>query len=310
MERCIYCQKFILPNNRIALPTSRERRIAFAAALELDEATILNLPKLRYLCTSHFLPTDFYRNDENKITGLQRSALPRQNNPQISENPTFPHLQSFNHLSTVTTAVIPPLSFHPNLSLPKTSITSPTLIMPQSKDIENVPTDDFSNDFDVSDDFGENNDNEINAKINYDKQNEKKKEDIRPKKKYKKFVEPIINLDEMDTFLLNKKKDLMEEEIDEDDDERVEYVVISTKRLLSIFTACPICHAILGNTKKMIKIIGTAASITFRCSECLPNPKTWATQDKIQGTKIYTGNALLSSAAIITPVPFTVRFFF
>lgn len=100
------------------------------------------------------------------------------------------------------------------------------------------------------------------------------------------------------------------DEVDEPDNiinEATEMVLIDKKRLLSIFRFCPHCgHLLNEQSKKELHTVGTAGVIYFNCSQCTSRHKTWSTQEKIPNTKIYRGNAILCSAASITPVSYSV----
>ncbi|KAE9547132.1 hypothetical protein FO519_009655 [Halicephalobus sp. NKZ332] len=82
------------------------------------------------------------------------------------------------------------------------------------------------------------------------------------------------------------------------------HVFISASRLLSIFKNCPNCSKPLGKTTLKLKVIGTAASISYYCPCKRRAPQSWSTQSKVENSGVYEVNAAIAAAVCASPVSF------
>ena len=87
------------------------------------------------------------------------------------------------------------------------------------------------------------------------------------------------------------------------------HICISASRLLSIFKNCPNCQKPLGRTTLKLKVIGTAASISYYCPCKRRAPQSWSTQSKVENTGIYEVNAAIATSVCTSPVSFGVSLF-
>ena len=84
------------------------------------------------------------------------------------------------------------------------------------------------------------------------------------------------------------------------------HICISASRLLSIFKNCPNCQKPLGRTTLKLKVIGTAASISYYCPCKRRAPQSWSTQSKVENTGIYEVNAAIATSVCTSPISFGV----
>uniref|UniRef100_A0A914PH09 THAP-type domain-containing protein n=1 Tax=Panagrolaimus davidi TaxID=227884 RepID=A0A914PH09_9BILA len=332
MYACSICGKY--SSDKIRIPQTKERRREFAERCGLNAERLsdfLNLPVERYICSDHFDKNDCLIDDNGRITKIKRTALPKENFQHLPIKATTTTTTTTTKTTTTTTPTTAVTgndlpfngfgsSYNANLfgngrggydslfgnsrlglnnsrggygnqlgnihgssenilkfeSSPTKNFiptTTPEQIIPPSTEFKITQYDNNyeEHDFDTFEPY-DGSQHDPTAEIGM-----KRKHEIRDETADKeKLSSPP-----------KKKFYNMDEDCEEECDERVQYVVISIERLLEIFNTC------------------TAGSIKYYCSGC--NKKlVFATQETIPDTKIYKGNALLSSAAQITPISYPV----